>query len=358
MYLQDGRNDQNIYSGSWFIGNQDLFAALEYSGYDTTFTIGTEGHNSIHGSAILPDALRWLWRGYPEPVRNLGKSGERHTVAEILQPGAGWEMVSQGHRFTEGPALDKDGNVFFTDIPNNRIHKISAADGSVSVFKENSGAANGLMFGPDGRLYACQNGRKRIVAYSRDGTESVLAEGVDSNDLAVTERGEVYFTDPPGKRVWFIDSKGAKRVVQDKGFEFPNGVRLSLDGSLLLVADSRGKWVWSFQVQPDGSLVNGQPFYRLETPDDSSVSGADGMAVDSEGHLYVTSRIGLQICDQAGRVVAILNKPQAGSLSNVVFGGPNLQTLYVTAGDKVFRRNVRRKGAYSWQPVKPPKPRL
>ena len=87
------------------------------------------------------------------------------------------------------------GNVFFSDIPNSRIHKISV-DGKVTVFRENTGEANGLMFGPDGRLYACQNGRKRIVAIRPDGTESVIAEGVNSNDLAVNPRGEIYFTDP------------------------------------------------------------------------------------------------------------------------------------------------------------------
>jgi gluconolactonase len=116
--------------------------------------------------------------------------------------------------------------------------------------------------------------------------------------------------------------------------------------------------VWSFQVQADGSLANGQPFYRLETPDESSSGGADGMTVDTEGYLYVTTRIGLQVCDQPGRVVAIINKPQDGWLSNVVFGGLDLQTLYVTSGDKVFRRHVRRKGVQPWAPVKPLVPQL
>lgn len=127
---------------------------------------------------------------------------------------------------------------------------------------------------------------------------------------------------------------------------------------MLNVNDSRGKWVWSFSVNADGSLTNGQAFHRLETPEENGASGADGMTIDTEGHLYVTSRIGLQICDQPGRVVAILNKPHAGSLSNVVFGGPDLSTLYVTAGDRVYKREIKRQGVYSWAPVKPPMPRL
>ena len=356
VFLQDGKNDLNLYAGSWYIGNQDVASALAYAGYDSTFVVGTEGHNGKHGSAILPDALRWLWRDYPKPIAKSHAGGERHFVTTILDPDSEWEMVSQGHKFTEGPAVDRAGNVFFTDIPNNRIHKIDTS-GKVSVFKEDSGGANGLMFGPDGRLYACQNGRKRIVAYTADGAESVIADGVNSNDIVLNKRGEIYFSDPEHKRVWFIDAKGSQRVVHE-GIGFPSGLRLSPDQSLLLVDDSAGKWVWSFQIEADGSLVNGQPFYRLETPDDSSASGADGMTVDTAGYLYVTSKIGLQVCDQPGRVTAIINKPQSGPLSNVVFAGPDLQTLYVTAGDKVFRRHVRRKGTLPWAPLKPPQPPL
>lgn len=358
VYLQDGKNDQNIYSGHWFIGNQDLASALEYAGYDHTFTIGTEGHNGIHGSSILPDALRWLWRDYPKPIAKPRGGGQRHYVMDILGAGTDWELVSEGHRFTEGPAVDRQGNVYFTDIPNNRIHRIGV-EGKVSVFRENSGGANGLKFGPDGKLYACQNGRRRIVAYTVDGAqETVVANEVQSNDLAINSKSEIYFTDPANRRVWFIDSKGSKRVVIEENIEFPNGVALSPDQSLLMVADSRSKWVWSYQVLPDGSLTNPQPFHRLETPDESSMSGADGMAIDTEGHLYVATRLGVQICDQPGRVVGIINKPHNGALSNVAFGGADLQTLYVTAGDRVYRRPVKSKGSVSWQPVKPPKPRL
>jgi gluconolactonase len=354
VFLQDGTEDVNVYS------NYELSLALKHAGYDSTLVIGTEGHNSKHGSAILPDALRWLWRDYPKPIVK-PKDGVRHFLTNnVLDPDKDWELVSEGHKFTEGPAVDGDGNVFFSDIPNNRIHRIGL-DGRVTVFKEDTGGANGLMFGPDGRLYACQNGRKRIVAYSRDGKESVISEGVESNDLAVNSRGEIYFTDPANKRVWFIDAKGNKRVVHE-GIAFPNGVRLSPDQSFLNVTDTAGRWVWSFQIQPGGALANGVPFHRLEIPDEVESgllrSGADGMTVDSEGFLYVATKLGIQICDPAGRTVGILRKPQSWDPSNVVFGGPDLQTLYVTSGDKVFRRWIRRKGILPWVAVKPPKPRL
>jgi sugar lactone lactonase YvrE/enterochelin esterase-like enzyme len=356
IFLQDGVNDQNIYGGNWYLANQEMDSALEYAGYEVKFVVGTEGHNSKHGSAILPDALRWLWKDWPQAVKKSEGGKPRHYITEFLDPASDWELVGEGYKFAEGPAVDKDGNVFFTDIPNNRIHRIGV-DGRVTVFREDSGGANGLMFGPDGRLYACQNGRKRIVAYTMDGKESVIAEGVNSNDLVINSKGEIYFTEPPAKRVWFIDAKGNKRVVHE-GLEFPNGVMLSPDQTLLTVADTLRKFVWSFQIQPDGSLGDGVPFYRLETTDPTSISGADGMTMDTEGHLYVATRMGVQICDQPGRVVGIINKPQPGPLSNVVFGGSGLDMLYVTAGDKVYRRHMRRKGLNSWTVVKPPQPRL
>ncbi len=357
VFLQDGEHDQDIYAGSWYVANQSMFSALQYAGYDSKFVVGTEGHNMKQGAAIMPDALRWLWRDYPRPIEKSKKRIDRH-VNDFLDPDSEWELVGQGYKFTEGPAVDKQGNVFFTDVRESKLYKIGS-DGKPVVFKEDAGGITGLMFGEDGTLYACQNGRKRIVAYSPHGKERILAEGVNSNDLAVTKNGEVYFSDPPDKQVWFIDSKGNRRVVYDgKGIGFPNGVRLTPDQSMLLVADTLGKWVWSFQIQADGSLGNEQAFYHLETPDDSSASGANGMTLDTDGFLYVATKLGIQICDPPGRVMGIINKPWLGGLSNVVLGGTDMQMMYVTAGDKVFRRHIRRKGAVSWAPVKPSATRL
>jgi sugar lactone lactonase YvrE len=359
VFLQGGSRDLNLYSGNWWVANQEMASALEYAGYEATFVTGDQGHNNIHGSALLPDALRWLFRNWKEPVsRSRGvASAERHFITQILDPAHDWQLVSQGHRFTEGPTVDRQGNVYFTDVPNNRIHRIDHATGQVTVFKEDTGGADGMQFGPDGRLYACEARAKRIVAYSPDGATAVITDDVTPNDLTVNARGELWFTDPSHKRVWFVDAKGQKRVVHE-GLEFPNGLSLSPDESLLAVADSRSRWVWSYQVGPDGALLNGQPFYRLEMTDEGNHPAADGVTVDGEGYLYVATRLGLQVFDQPGRLTAIIDKPHAGALANATFGGPHLDTLYVAAGDKVFRRVVRRKGVWPWRPVKPPQPRL
>jgi sugar lactone lactonase YvrE len=124
-----------------------------------------------------------------------------------------------------------------------------------------------------------------------------------------------------------------------------NGIRLSDDQSLVFVSDLSGKWVWSFQVQADGALANGEPYYRMETPDESSESAASGVTTDHHGLLYVATRLGMQVCDQQGRVVAILNPPgypetaQPG-VSGIAFGGADQHYLYAAVGNKVFRRHV------------------
>jgi sugar lactone lactonase YvrE len=360
IFMQDGANDLNIYSGSWWMANQDVHSALEYAGYDVKFVRGEEGHNNKHGRSILPEGLRWLWAGWDKPIQaNRAPKGERHWILEYTDPASGWELVSEGHTLTEGPALAPNGDVYFTDLRESKIWKIDAKTDKVSLFKENTGRTNGLMFSRDGILYSCRAESEQIVAIDvATGKEEVIASGVRPNDVAVTANGGVYFTEPGRKTVSYVDPDRKMHLLATEGIESPNGVLLSPDQSLLFVADYAARWVWSFQIQPDGTVANGQPFYHLETGDFSSRSLADGMTVAADGHLFVATDLGVQICDQPGRVVGILSKPNSGPFTNVVFAGPDMQTLYVTAGDKVFRRHMRLKGVRPWETATPPVPRL
>jgi sugar lactone lactonase YvrE len=140
------------------------------------------------------------------------------------------------------------------------------------------------------------------------------------------------------------NAAGHKRVVYD-GLNWPRGVRVSADESLLVVNDPPTRWVWAFQIQGDGSLTNGRPFYRLETSDESFDLDAGGMVFDSEGLLYVATKLGVQVCDRRGRVAAMIDVPGSQGVSNVFFAGPGLKWLYVTEWDKVYRRPVMRRGA-------------
>ena len=136
------------------------------------------------------------------------------------------------------------------------------------------------------------------------------------------------------------------------------GVTLSPDQTLLYVTDPHSHWVYSYQIQPDGTLQYKQRYYWLHVPDDADDSGAGGLGVDRDGRLYVATRMGIQVCDQAGRVNAILPMPN-GTVSNLTFGGENFDTLFATCGDKVYKRKLKVKGAPAWAaPLKPAAPRL
>lgn len=362
IYLQDGTNDQNVYSGSWYHANSALAKSLEYAGYDYTFTVGTEGHNARHGASILPDALRWLWRDYPQPiVASKGREVERHMITQILEPGSDWELVGEGYKQTEGPAVDRDGNLYFCDYGASRIYRVGS-DGKPSLFKENTGGTRSLMFGGDGRLYAAERERKRVVAYEPDGRLTVLSADVEPISLAVSSKGVVYFTDPAKRVVWMIDPGGKRHVVTESVFVAPTGVGLNPDESLLVVTDHVGRPASSFRIEPDGSLSNGEPFYHLELAGDVESGplrpGADGITFDDQGYAYISTNLGIQICDQPGRVVGIIRYPGPERARNLVFGGKDMQTIYITAGSRVWKRHLRRKGVFPWQPVTLPRPRL
>lgn len=356
VFLQDGSNDANGTGGNWFLANQEMLSAFEFAGYEVNHVWGDGGHNGKHATAIFPDAMRWLWKDWPKPVTK--GVGSKAPVMEVLGEGSEWQVVGEGYGFTEGPAVNAKGEVFFTDIPNSRIHKVGL-DGQVTIFAENTGGANGLMFGPDGRLFACANGNKQIVAYDESAKPTVVADGIESNDLCIGVNGNLYVTDPGHRQVWLIKPNGEKSVVDKDGPGFPNGVRLTPDQSLLLVADMKGQFVWSYHINADGTLAARQPYHHLRLPDGFTESGADGMTLDSKGRLYVTTHLGIQFCDQAGRVNGIIARPQRRWLANCVFGGANFDELFVCSSDKVYKRKTTVKGVRSADaPIKPEKPRL
>ena len=224
--------------------------------YEVNHDWGTGGHSGEHATRVFPDAMRWLWKDWPAPVKAGHGSPQ---LQEILIPGEGWNLVGEGYRFTEGPAPNAQGEVFFNDIPNGKAYKIGL-DGKVSLHIAETKHANGQAFGPDGRLYAAATGSGQILAYdSSGGNPDVVAEGI---------------------------------------------------------------------------------------------------RVDRDGRLYVTTLMGIQVCDQAGRVNCIIPTPK-GKVANLCFGGADFQTLFATCGDRVYQRKVKVKGVNAYEaPVKPKAPRL
>ena len=359
VFLEDGSNDLNIYGGDWWMANQEMERALRFAGYEVEHAWGDGGHNGKHATEIFADAMRFLWKGWPEPVKAGAGSPQ---VQEILEPGEGWTLVAEGYTFTEGPTANAKGEVVFADVPASKAYKVGPG-GEVSPYLDDTGRAGGLAFGPDGRLFAAAAGNDQVVAFGDQGSAAkVIASGFRGNDLVVAHDGRAFVTNPSREtaepsRVWTIGPDGEAKVV-DAGVKFPNGVTLSPDQSLLYVADSRSRWVYSYQVQADGSLAAKQRYFHLHVPDSADDSGADGLKTDRDGRLYVASRMGIQVCDQAGRVNAILPTPN-GKVSNLCFGGPEFDTIFATCGDKVFKRKVKVRGAQPYQaPIKPAPPRL
>jgi enterochelin esterase-like enzyme/sugar lactone lactonase YvrE len=387
VFLQSGKRDMNTYAGSWYIANQAMADSFEYMGYDYKVVLGEGGHDALQGSAILPDALRWLWRGYPQPIAAPHPAATRQWATNIVVPDRGWEPVGKEIRTALDLAADRQGTVCVVDAAGNRIVKLDEhgravpfknfADGKRIVKLDNltdgppgltrgpdrqwySCAPSKLTFGPDGRLYTwhtradLNDGTKsyitippdgRIVRYAADGAESVLATWVQQPfDMVVDRQGGVYYSEPHGHGVYYIDDAGGKKRVVDGKMWSPAGLRLLASGSLLVVADSSERWAWSFQVRQDGSLANGEAFYRLETADKSSESGAAGVAVDTEGFVYIATELGIQVGDREGRTAFIITNPPGGRVTSLAFGGPDFQTLYAIAGGILFRRPVQRKG--------------
>ncbi|MEQ1861691.1 MAG: SMP-30/gluconolactonase/LRE family protein [Chthoniobacteraceae bacterium] len=360
VFLQDGSNDNNIYAGDWWMMNQTMERALTWAGYEVNHAWGEGGHNAKHGTAIFPEVMRWLWKDWPKAPVNRGS--QNRMLGEIVDPASEWELVSEGHKGTEGPAANAKGEVFFIEGGDvSKTWKIGL-DGKVSVFIDDNQAGGGQSFGADGRLISIAGKPEQIIAYDAAGKGTKIAEGFRGNDLTVRADGTAWVTEPgwDGKspsQIWLLPKEGPARVV-DKGLRFSNGIALSPDQSLLYVADSRTKWVYSYSVQPDGSLKNKQKYFWLHEPDTADDSGADGIEVDRDGRVYVATKMGIQVCDQAGRVNCILPTPN-GKVSNLCFGGPKFDTLYATCGDKVFKRKMKVAGAPSWgAPVKPAAPKL
>ncbi len=363
VFLQDGSHDLNIFAGDWWLANQSMASALAFAGYDFKFVTGDKDHDMIQGGAILPDALRWLWRDYPTPIAKpkLDHLDDRQTGLADISPD--WEWVATlgvgSHskpsssllvrnpwlRGARGITADQQGNVFVADSLGKSIYRIDP-DGKAAVFVKDAGGAHGLTFGTDGRLYACRD--DVILSFSPDGTTTRALEGdVPCQDIVGANGGEFYFTGNGGITHYKPGNHNVYGPNEDWGFHqmVANGLCLSPDRSLLYASDPNGKWVWSYQVNSDGSLSNGEPYFRLETTDEGSASGAAGMAVDSKGILYVSTLLGIQILDAQGRVVGILNRPEqadpaSGPVSGVAFGGADHQYLYAVVGDQVFRRQL------------------
>ncbi len=273
----------------------------------------------------------------------------------ILAPGATLEKLADGYEFTEGPAADKDGNVFFTDQPNDRILKWSAADRKVSDWLKPCGRANGMYFDSKGNLIACADDNNELWSIAPDKKVTVLVKDFGGkllngpNDLWIRPDGGLYITDPlyrrpywkrdpamqqDGQHVYFLppDSQTLKRVTSN--LKQPNGIIGTPDGKTLYVADIGAGKTYTYSIQADGSLKDKRLFCE---------PGSDGMTLDNEGNVYLTGQ-GVTVFDKSGKQIEHICVPEPWT-ANITFGGKDRDLLFITASKNVYILKMRVKGA-------------
>ena len=271
-------------------------------------------------------------------------------AAELVAPGAQAQEVASGFIFTEGPAADEAGNVYFTDIPNNRIH-VWHTDGTLSVFRENTNAANGLFFDDEWRLTALEGGAGRVTRMDADANVTVLADQFNGkpfnspNDLWIDAHGGIYFTDPrygdesnipqAGYHVYYLPagSNEARVIITD--LVKPNGIIGTRDGSTLYVADHLGNETFAYTITGPGEVSQKRSF---------ALQGSDGLALDETGNLYLTGGRNITAYSPAGELLQTIEIPLAPA--NMTFGGPNRDILYITARSALFALQMNVRGMY------------
>jgi gluconolactonase len=276
--------------------------------------------------------------------------------ASPVAPGAKLEKLAEGFKFTEGPAADAKGNVYFTDQPNDRILKYDT-DGKLTTWMQPCGRSNGLCFGPDGKLWACADEKNELWVIDMETKKpTVVVKDFKGkllngpNDVWVRPDGGLYFTDPFYKRdywkrgpkeqdtegVYFVtpDGKTITRVVDD--MKQPNGIIGTPDGTILYVADIGANKTYSYAIKKDGTLADKKLFCEL---------GSDGMTIDEKGNVYLTGK-GVTVFDKTGKKIAHIDVPE-GWTANVCFGGSDMKTLFITASTRLYGLKMNVKGAGS-----------
>ena len=261
------------------------------------------------------------------------------------------EKLAGDFQFTEGPACDRKGNIFFSDQPNNRIMKWST-DNRLSLFGENFGRANGMHFDHKGNLVTCSDEKNELWSITPAGKVTALVKDFEGkrlngpNDLWIAPNGGIYITDPFYKRTWwdhqtsemegenvYYLAPGASKLVKVAGdFKKPNGIVGTPDGKYLYVADIRGNKTWHFKINKDGSLTEKKLFVE---------QGSDGMTIDNKGNIYMTGN-GVTVFNSKGELVLKIPTKESWT-TNVCFGGKDRHLLFITAVKSVYgiRMNVR-----------------
>ncbi len=333
-FLTTGSNDMENCAGDWTLLDMEMDKALKFSGYDYQFTFIKNGYHGSGWKELFANGMRYLWKNWPTAVK-AGPSAPR--VQDIIIPGEPWQLVSGKFNNAHGPACNSKGDVFFIDAPNNKIFKITP-DG-IKEFISDAAHNNALTVGADDGLYAVSALTGKIMKYDATGKGTLYAKNVPGEYILARPDGGLYVSGGDHGIVWMVNKD--KKTVVDSGMKFSTGIAMSPDQWLLTLADGHSHWVYSYQIAPDGSLINKERFFWLHVQDWAEDSGAESVCYDKEGHLYVATRFGIQICAWDGPTQVILPLPKGERVTGICFGGADLNTLFAFSGDKIYKRKIK-----------------
>lgn len=272
--------------------------------------------------------------------------------AGLVAPGAKPVLISRQFTFTEGPAPDKKGNIYFTDQPNNQIWKYDT-EGKLSLFMDSAGRSNGLYIDKKGNIIACADAKNELWSISLNKEVKVLVNNYEGhllngpNDLWIDRKGGIYFTDPyyqrkywtrqatelDGMKVYYLAPKARVPVIVVSTMSKPNGIVGTKDGKTLYVADIKEGVINRFAIHKDGSLSEKELFVP---------QGADGITLDAKGNLYLCGN-GVTVYNKEGRKIAHIDIPEKWT-ANACFGGKNRNVLFMTASTTVYTLEMNVKG--------------
>jgi gluconolactonase len=272
-------------------------------------------------------------------------SGIKGVVADGVRP----ELVQEGFKFTEGPVGTADGGLFFSDIMGgDKTYRLDPG-GKILPYRSATNGTNGLALMRDGSLIGAEGDGKKVSKAGPNGAAATITTGpagnglMAPNDLIADAKDGIYFTDPgprpivPGRKtyVYYLRKGAAQPAVLDDSITRPNGLTLTNNGKLLIVDDTVGDAVFAFDVQADGSVKNKRPFAKLHDVQTGQESGADGMAIDSEDRIYVSTSSGIQVFDAKGVYLGTIKVPRQPA--NCAFSGPGKRTLFITAREGLYK---------------------
>ncbi|WP_162051598.1 SMP-30/gluconolactonase/LRE family protein [Pontibacter pamirensis] len=272
----------------------------------------------------------------------------------IVAKGAQLEKLGDGYTFTEGPAVDAEGNVFFTDQPNDKILRWSASTGDITTFSDKTGRANGLYFDSKGNLIAAADENNQLWSFDKSGEPTVLISDYEGkllngpNDMWITPEGGMFITDPlykrnywtrdpemqqDGQHLYYLSPDRSQIRRVDETLQQPNGIIGTPDGKKLYVADIGAGKTYVYDIGENGTLSNRNLFAPM---------GSDGMTIDNEGNIYLTGK-GVTVFNKEGEQIAQIPIDEDWT-ANITFGGKDRKTLFITAMDSVYGLKMKVKG--------------